>query len=386
VKFRLVASLPKSYALAVLLSPCLACGQATLPVLVQTDLLDVQVSAALKRNDTHTALELLAEYRAVAEIIPPRLLFAESKVAATSGESVRALRALQDYFTTAPSSDPAYQDALRLYPSVKRRADRVRAEQEKARHQAVQTQLLNVSPSYRALMGSILDAMVDIPGGRYRMGDLNGKGKSDERPVHWVQVPAFRLAKYEVTFDQYEVFARATGRALPSDSGWGRGRHPIINVSWDDAQTFISWLDQVSGLRFRLPSEAEWEYAARAGTNSDYPWGPTPDLNRANGKHDPSVSATHPDKTAPVGYYLANAWGLYDMVGNVWEWTADCYADSYAGAPDDGSAWLWAGCERRAMRGGSWNDEPSGLRVANRDVDFPSNRFNVLGIRLAQDL
>lgn len=234
-----------------------------------------------------------------------------------------------------------------------------------------------------AMFAVLAGEMVEVKAGRFRMGDLGGNGQSDERPVHDVAVAAFRLAKYEVTFEQYDLYAMVTGKALPDDRGWGRGNRPVINVNWEDAQGFIAWLNEQSGAKYRLPSEAEWEYAARAGSTTQYPWGDAFDPGRANGSR--VDGADQWSNTAPVGSLSANEFGLYDMVGNVWEWTADCWNASYEGAPPDGSAWTVGDCTRRLVRGGSWNLDPPPLRVSNRAGDDSAYRLDSLGFRLAQD-
>ena len=216
------------------------------------------------------------------------------------------------------------------------------------------------------------------------MGDVSGTGSDDEIPVRSVTLKAFRLSAYEVTFDQYDAFAIATGRALPSDEGWGRGNRPVIHVSWDDAKAFIAWLNQRSGGKFRLPTEAEWEYAARGGANTDYPWGTSFDADQANG---PSTSGRDQwPFTAPVGSFPANPFGLYDMIGNVREWAEDCY-DSYDEAPSDGSARIMTDCSDRVNRGGSFHVPPQLLGVPCRYADDSANGSNDdLGFRVAQDL
>ena len=199
--------------------------------------------------------------------------------------------------------------------------------------------------------------MVAIPGGRFRMGCVSGLDCDDEEfPVHEVQVEAFELGKYEVTFEEYDRFTAATGRSAADDEGWGRGRRPVINVSWEDAVAYTRWLSEQTGQRYRLPSEAEWEYAARAGTEAKYSWGNQIGRNRAN--CDGCGSRWDNSQTAPVGWFGANGWGLHDMHGNVWEWVQDCWNDSYRGAPTDGSAWQQGNCSRRVLRGGSWYGSP----------------------------
>ena len=227
--------------------------------------------------------------------------------------------------------------------------------------------------------------MVSIPGGTFRMGDLSGDGDDDELPVHTVTVPDFRMGKYEVTFSQWDscVADGGCGGYYPDDEGWGRGNRPVINVSWDDAQLFIDWLNDKTGGNFRLPTEAEWEYAAKAGSTTLYSWGNNIGHNLAN--CDGCGSRWDDDRTAPVGSFSANAWGLHDMHGNVWEWVHDCWNDSYVGAPTDGSAWTQGGCGQRVARSAAWLNTLGGLRSANRSGDTRSGRFSGQGFRLAQD-
>ena len=226
--------------------------------------------------------------------------------------------------------------------------------------------------------------MVSIPGGIFRMGDLNGSGHDDERPVHSVTVPAFKMGKYEVTFDQWDacVAAGGCGRYTPDDGGWGRGNRPVINVSWDDAHAFIDWLNEKTGGNFRLPSEAEWEYAARAGSTTKYSWGNSVGSSRANCNDDCGDRWNY---SAPVGSFSANAWGLHDMHGNVWEWVQDCTNDSYIGAPTDGSGWTSGDCSNRIIRGGAWKNSLNAMRSAYREGWDPSAQDNEQGFRLAHD-
>ena len=148
--------------------------------------------------------------------------------------------------------------------------------------------------------------------------------------------------------------------------GWGRGRRPVINVSWNDAQDYVEWLSAQTGHAYRLLSEAEWEYVARAGSSTTYSWGNDIGSNRANCHRIAGANGTRDDQTAPVGSFAANAFGVHDMHGNVYEWVEDCWNASYAGAPTDGSAWRSGECERRVLRGGSWDYLPGFLRSALR--------------------
>ena len=225
-----------------------------------------------------------------------------------------------------------------------------------------------------------------IPAGSFRMGDIQGGGASDERPVHRVRIKAFLLGKTEVTFAQWDACVAAGGCSRrPSDEGWGRGSRPVINVSWKDiTEQFIPWLNKVTGKRYRLPTEAEWEYAARAGSETKYSWGNSIGKNKAN--CDGCGSRWDDSKTAPVASFAANAFGLYDMHGNVWEWTQDCWNGSYRGAPSDGTAWLSGDCSWRVLRGGSWNYNPYILRSAVRFWITTDYRVSGNGFRLARTL
>ncbi len=235
--------------------------------------------------------------------------------------------------------------------------------------------------------------MVTITAGTYCMGDLQGTESPSEQPVHHVTLHKdFKLGKYEVTFDDYESFVKVTGHGngIINDQGWGRGRRPAINVSLVDAQEYIEWLSKLTGKRYRLPTEAEWEYAARAGTNTIYWWGNEIGKNRAN--CNGCGSEWDGKQTAPVGSFLPNNFGLYDTVGNVSEWVEDCWHKNYEGAPNDGSAWLEAGganCSWGVIRGGSWHKAPAILRASYRyglsAVRF-FDRYDEIGFRLAQDL
>ena len=195
--------------------------------------------------------------------------------------------------------------------------------------------------------------MVVIPAGSFKMGCVSGRSCTNaERPVHEVTIASFALSKYEVTFEDYDVFTDATGRERADDRGFGRGRRPVINITWDDAVAYTKWLSEQTGKDYRLPSEAEWEYAARAGTATRYSWGNNLGHNRAN--CNGCGSEWDNEMSAPVGSFEANGWGLYDMHGNVWEWTQDRYNNRYVGAPNDGSAWEVGDSTARVVRGGAW--------------------------------
>ena len=240
--------------------------------------------------------------------------------------------------------------------------------------------------------------MVVVPPGRFRMGDLSGAGGSDEKPVHDVTIASpFAVGKYEVTFAEWDACVAAAGCThRPADKGWGRGTRPVINVSWDDTQAYVRWLSRETGKPYRLLSEAEWEYVARAGTTTKYWWGNEADHAHANYGKDECcggavAGADRWEYTSPVGSFAANAFGLFDTAGNVWEWVADCWHDSYQGAPSDGSAWAWRNCDSHVWRGGSWFSGPWFIRSANRSalrfrVVFGIIRDYDYGFRVARTL
>ena len=231
--------------------------------------------------------------------------------------------------------------------------------------------------------------MVVIPAGSFRMGCLvdDGDCAPIEFPVHEVDVPQFAVSKYEVTFAEWDacVDAGACDGYRPSDIGWGRDDRPVMNVSWVDAETYARWLSEQSGAEYRLPSEAEWEYAARAGTRTKYHWGNELGVNRANCGDCGSQWSDR--QTAPVGSFEPNAWALHDMHGNVWEWTRDCGNSSYAGAPADGTAWTSGDCSARMGRGNSWAHDGRRRppRAALRDT-IPLGRAINVGFRVARTL
>ena len=220
------------------------------------------------------------------------------------------------------------------------------------------------------------------------MGCINDDGEctTDYRPVHTVHVPRFALSKYEVTFAQWDACLDAGGcnDYRPHDRGWGRGNLPVMRIRWSDAQAYVEWLSQQTGEQYRLPSESEWEYAARAGTETKYHWGDRIGRNRAN--CDGCGSQWDGSRTAPVGSFSPNAWGLHDMHGNVLEWTADCSNRGYAGAPTDGSAWLSGDCSGRVARSGGWDSDPRFIRAAFRSRADPGFIVDVMGFRVALSL
>ncbi|MGC2079467.1 MAG: formylglycine-generating enzyme family protein [Xanthobacteraceae bacterium] len=232
--------------------------------------------------------------------------------------------------------------------------------------------------------------MMVVPAGSFTMGSPTSEPghSADEGPQHTVTIARpFAVGRFEVTFDEWDACAADGGcnGYKPSDEGWGRGRRPVINVSWDDAKAYVAWLSKKTGKSYRLLSGAEYEYATRAGTQTAYPWGDAIGTNNAN--CHACGSQWDAKQTAPVGSFAANGFGLYDMVGNVREWTEDCYHDSYSGAPTDGSAWIEGGnCYDRVVRGGSFLLAPAFLRSASRYWFTTDYRLRYLGFRVARTL
>ncbi len=226
--------------------------------------------------------------------------------------------------------------------------------------------------------------MQEIPAGSYLMGDAEVNfGDADEKPTHRVSVRRFHIARHAVTFEQYDTYSDGSGRARVADEGWGRGLRPVIHVSWNDAQDFLRWLNEHGGQHYRLPTEAEWEYAARAGSKGHFPWGEHFEAGVVN-----SAGTTGADRfefTAPVGSFPANAWSLFDMLGNVEQWVADCYRESYTAAPANGAAVEDEHCAQRVRRGGSWGLAPWFLRVDYRNSAPPAMHSDAIGFRLARD-
>jgi formylglycine-generating enzyme required for sulfatase activity len=239
-------------------------------------------------------------------------------------------------------------------------------------------------------------AMVVVPAGSFTMGSPASEAgrEGDEGPQHQVTIPrALAIGKFEVTLAEWDACVSDGGCAgyRPSDDGWGRGNRPVIHVSWNDAQSYLTWVSRKAGKQYRLLSESEWEYAARAGTITPYFWGPTASHEYANYGTDACCVglARGSDKwenTSPSGSFPPNGFGLYDMLGNVWEWTQDCQNGSYDGAPSDGSAWTAGDCGLRVLRGGSWFADPSFLRSAIRDWDTTGKRNYDSGFRVARTL
>jgi formylglycine-generating enzyme required for sulfatase activity len=224
--------------------------------------------------------------------------------------------------------------------------------------------------------------MVVVPDGEFNMGSGDSV---NEKPEHRVVIAnPFAIGRREITFAEWDTCVTAGGcKYEPGDRGWGRGDRPVINVSWDDAKAFVAWLSQKTGKKYRLPTEAEWEYAARAGTTSTFWWGRTAGTDHANCEDCSSKSLR---QTAPTGTFRPNGFGLYDTSGNAAEWVEDCWNENYRGAPTDGSAWTTGQCGERVLRGGSFASKATFVRSASRFRYDEDVRYYANGFRVARDL
>jgi len=222
---------------------------------------------------------------------------------------------------------------------------------------------------------------VSIPGGTFDMGSpVSEAERDDNETLHQVTLSDFMMSKYEVTFEQYDLFCDATGRKKPGDEGWGRKKHPVINVNWIDATAFADWLG------CRLPTEAEWEYAARSGTSTPFNTGNNLTSSQSNydgrNPYNKNAKGEYRKKTLPVGSFAANEYGLFDMHGNVWEWCSDLYG-AYSASPQTDPKGAMSG-KTRVRRGGGWNDYARRCHSAYRDNVNPAYRDYSIGIRLVK--
>ena len=360
-----------------------------LPPEIQADRHLVRAERAIDEQDflsAKAAMDAILELQAQHGLeLPAQFSFRYAEVLERLGLYDEAVDHVTEYLTIAGRDGEFYREALELLDSAEEMLRHAELE-----HQRAAAAREAAEAGRRQAQAQQMEKMVVIPAGTFQMGCVSGRDCDDfefpVHPLHPVTISRpFALSRHEVTFEEYDRFAAATGRSLPDDEGWGRGRRPVVNVSWDDAQAYVSWLSSETGVLYRLPSEAEWEYAARAGTTTAYSWGNEIGRNRAN--CDGCGSEWDDEMTAPVGSLGANAWGLHDMHGNVSEWVEDCWHETYAGAPADGSAWTAGGdCDQRVVRGGSSINSPRNLRAASRSGPGAGLRFRYYGFRVATTL
>ncbi len=333
-------------------------------------------------RSSHYTRTVIAKYQAAHD--PARPLSGMNRARQDSAlvEIVKKIEAVAPPLSSAtsptPAAPPVMVPAAPALPAIQNihgwSASQVQALQRQA------AQALAIEAEFRDSLknGGESPVMVVIPGGRFLMGSPPDEPeRRDNERQHEVEVAPFALGKFAVTFEEYDRFATATKREKPSGEGWGRERRPVINVTWVDAMAYAEWLSQQTGQTYRLPTEAEWEYACRAGTATPFYFGTTINEKQANY----GLSGN----TVEVGQFPANAWGLHDLHGNVWEWTGSEYDGGYGGAelrivsdPNSGGS--------RVLRGGSWYNEPKWLRSAARGGSNPRDWDYGAGFRLARTL
>jgi len=226
--------------------------------------------------------------------------------------------------------------------------------------------------------------MVVVPAGKFMMGSPERDHDDTEDPQHEVTIAKpFAVSKTEVTFSEWDACVATGACTNAGDRSWGRGNRPVINVSWDGAKQYVGWLSRVTGKAYRLLTEAEWEYAVRAGGRTRFSFGD----DEAQLDQHAWFGSNSSGQTHPVGGKVSNAFGLHDMHGNVDEWVEDPWHDNYQGAPKDGSPWVQNGdASRRVIRGGSWNSDLEGVRAATRNGASPDEGYITIGFRLARSL
>ena len=338
----------------------------------------------------------------------PAEALSEWRAAASSGDR-RAMLALGRLFLKGVGAPQDYVLAHMWLNLAASRGDAEAAKERNALSARMTPQQIAAAQdrarSWRPGTGSVFrdcpqcPEMVVVPSGSFTMGSPSSEKYrlDNEGPQRRVTIGyAFAVGKYEVTFAEWDACASSGGCGgyRPSDSGWGRGKRPVINVSWKDAKSYVGWLSRKTGKEYRLLSESEWEYAARAGTTGPFHTGGTISTDQANYngryRYGSGRRGGYREKTVPVGSFGSNGFGLHDMHGNVWEWVEDCWNGSYAGAPSDGSAWKsgdWD-CGRRVLRGGSWNNGLWDLGSAHRAGDGTGFVFRYFdsGFRVARTL
>ena len=368
---------------------CVSTAGAQLPPEIQVDRLLVQAEREAEEGNPWTAASTLEQalemYEEHGLEIPGDFWIRYAQALQAAGLHEEAIEASTRYLEESGREGEHYLTALRLLDEAevglaedRREEARRRVEAQRAAEEAAARE----AAILEAVLANLPD-MVVIPAGTYRMGCVSGRQcNTYERPVHEVRVPSFALSRHEVTFARWDVCVEYGPCGWSGDEGWGRGDRPVIYVSWHEAQDYASWLSSVTGESYRLPSEAEWEYAARAGTETAYFWG----SRIGSGNANTNTGRFNVRGTTRVGAFSPNAFGLYDMVGNIREWVQDCWNTTYNGAPIDGSPWEDGDCTIRGARGGTWGSGAESSRIAARSAWEPDRQENYLGFRLAKTI
>ena len=358
---RLIAGVMIRVSLAIAFLGGSADVAADLPTYITVDRHWAAARRLIDQKDYLGALEALDKLRCLQDRdnvnLPDSFQIKVAEAALSAGKFRRAEKAVATYLQESSRLGEHYDQALKLLDDVER----------------------------------AIPEMMPIASGQFWMGcDSENECEDNEKPLRCVKVGSFEISKYEVTFEQYDRFVSATGYARPGDNGWGRGRRPVIRVSWDDAVAYTRWLSSATGDDYRLPSEAEWEFAACLCKTRTQACSDSTSRSKVNQicRDDTTRSGpfvpTNPARTAPVGSFKPNGWGLYDLAGNVSEWVQDCWNRTYEGAPTNGTAWLKGDCSRRVVRGGWWNDTWSPFRPQKRIRKTSGYRNSDLGFRVVR--
>ncbi len=290
------------------------------------------------------------------------------------------------------TGDPKTPDQQAGVPAVQSTAPQTAADELPAMPTPERAPESVPEPSAPVVLGTVGDRLSDgstgppmvlLKGGEFTMGRRRALPNDDAGPAREVLLDGFLIGATEVTFEEYDRFVDATGRRSPNDFGWGRGRRPVVDVSWEDARAYAQWLSRRTDKRYRLPSEAEWEYAAAAGTRASFWWGY--ETGRGRAACFDCGSEWDNRSSAPVGSFYPNPLGLQDTAGNVMEWVEDCYHPNYFGAPLSGQPRGGGSCRFRVARGGAFNKPAKSMRATTRNRFAPETRINYLGFRLARD-
>ena len=366
-----------------------SCGVAVaqdLPDDILADQYLLEAKRALERGDAKATLHALGKIEDLDTEPPVEFLYVYGKLLVETGSGADLRKGeslLKQYVVRIERGSEHYEATLTLLSLAEARL-------------AAAAKTPSLSPGTVFRDCDECPQMVVVPAGSYMMGSPSGEAEhfDDEGPVHRVTFDRpFAVGVYEVTFREWDSCVAGGGcnGYRPADAGWSRGDRPVINVSWRDAQAYVRWLSRETGEGYRLLSESEWEYVARAGTTGPFHTGATISTDQANYDGNYVYGSGHRgvyrEQTVVVGIFSPNRFGLHDVHGNVWEWVEDCWHSDYAGAPVDGGAWERGGnCSRRVVRGGSWFFIPRNLRAAYRFWYSTGNRSNNLGFRITRTL
>ena len=371
-----------------------------LPPDILADMYLLEATKALEDGDAQEAIRAFGKIEALDTEPPPEFAYFYGKLLVEHGtvlnDLLKGQKLLKSFVIRIAKDSEHYVPILELLSDVSQKLGRIEKQEAEARR--AEAEFARKWPRGKKFSDCAeCPEMVVVPAGSFMMGSPSSEvGRyNDEGPVHRVTMARpFAVGVYEVTFDEWDACVAGGGckrHHRPRDRGWGRGRYPVISETWKAVQRYVEWLSRKTGEKYRLLSESEWEYVARGGTTGPFHTGATISTSQANynGRYTygSGRKGEYRRRTIPVGRFPANDFGLHDVHGNVWEWTMDCWNESYAGAPADGSAWARGGdCSQRVLRGGSWIDRPRNLRSANRSRKATGTQGSYYGFRVARTL